>query len=173
LGDSFPPQDVSGVYVWTVPVEGAYFVHYVGESPAIVNRWSDHQRDTLGGRSVIYDPDLLRGGIELKALYGDKGYATNLFEFTEVVARSAYENARICSRFLAVVDGVQRVRRSVESAIISALRNDSTNAARLLSNKGVSIDSANAVKIRCRSSWPTGIRVVGVPNEIEYGQNAE
>ena len=173
LGDAFPAQDVSGVYLWTVPVEGADLVHYVGEAGAIVSRWSDHHAFTLGGRYVIYDPELLRSGTELKVLYGDKGYAANMVEFTETVTRAAYENARICCRFLAVVDGDKSLRRTVESAILSTLRNGPAVDARLLSNSGLSITAANAVKIRCRSSWPAGVRVVGFPNELEYGQRIE
>lgn len=157
----------AGVYVWTIPTEQGHLLAYVGESSALVNRWHEHIRGQLGGYYQVYDPQLLRRGEGLKKLYECKNEQTPLVEFTKEIAQFAWENATAYDWYWALFPSDQNLRRAVESAILDAVIG--TPDGRLVTTNR-SVLSANASRVRCVSTWPDGVRVLGLREVVEYGE---
>lgn len=170
-------QDVpneAAVYVWTVEVEDKHFVVYVGESSRLLSRWSDHLWWLLGGQYQVYDSEKLRRG-EIETIYGFKGAAEHLTNFTGDFARAAFENAQIYRLWYALLPSPEFANRSnrmtVESAIHAQLASF-PELANKITNGRRSVLSRNASKIQCVNRWPDGINVAGLSSgqPFQYGE---
>lgn len=167
--DALPPNE-PGVYAWTIPTPQGHLLSYVGESAVILSRWDEHVRMTLGGDYQIYDPELLKSGTDLVTIYGNGNLGARLLTFTREIAAAAWENLAAFELFWALLPAdfprERTWRMAVESAILSAVAPPDD---RLICTR-LSVRSQNAWKIRCYSTWPSGVRILGLNDCVEYGE---
>lgn len=161
------PESKSGVYLWTIPIDEGYLVAYVGEAIDMCHRFSEHMMWQLGGGYEIYDVDELRSGQGLTKVYGNNGPSAKLNEFTKDISDTAWENLKSYCCFWAEVSGDKKTRQSVESALITSVRQ--SEHSRLLQNAKLSVKDHNAVELNCKLNWPDRVTVLGVPQTLEYG----
>ena len=171
-------QDIpneAAVYLWTVEVEGRHRVIYVGETRTLRQRWSDHLSLLLGGRYEMYDPIQLRQGKRARC-YGYEDASHHMTKFTEDVALTAFENARLYRLWYALLPlpefAIRSNRMGVESAILCHLqRHDHLKD--IITNGKLSVGSRNTRKVCCVNHWPNGIAAEGLAHEQamdEYGE---
>lgn len=64
---------LGGVYLWTIPLEGQYLTHYVGQTGGFAKRFRESEQWYRGGLQKIYDSGEFAMGI-LKKPYLMEGY---------------------------------------------------------------------------------------------------
>lgn len=127
-----PISKGKGIYLWTVPVNGIEYIHYVGQTGRSFGiRFKEHFRDQISGLYNIYDPLKLQQGIIHKLWNGlsfkgssNRDIEEYLLKWNELVSYSK-EYLKFSHLFFAPCDEDKRIRIRIESAIAVYLRSQS------------------------------------------------
>ena len=180
--NELPPEKTPGVYIWAVSTPSGRLLAYVGKAGDIRSRWSVHVYWLLGGGYHLYNVGDLRRGEGLRREYdfGKKDEFGNMTTvFAEFVKRFknlapiAKENLESYELYWAPVIGHDALRCSVESAIFYEIfhqKEIGAVAGKLLQNERPSRLPKNAIKVRCLSTWPNGVTIEGLFNELRFGE---
>jgi hypothetical protein len=114
-----------GIYLWTIPFEDKYLVHYVGETGvSFAFRTMEHIRNYLQGQYGLYEPEEFAKGRKIQLWSGMwKERRNNPSVLNQFLQRypefsTKYSDFLALLRFfLAPVESSQRIRQRIESAI--------------------------------------------------------
>ena len=124
-----PLSQRNGVYLWTIPFENNYLVYYVGQTGAsFAIRSFQHLQSYLNGLYRVYDPEkfakgekvLIWGGMWKPDRKEPKFMSEFLINYPQLAPKILIF-IRLFRIFVAPVDGNDRVRERIESAVARSL----------------------------------------------------
>lgn len=158
----FRPPPEPGVYLWAVREAVSYRIAYVGEAADLRTRFCQHVTWILGGGYKLY-ADPVRDPARYIPKW-DNFFETYLNQFDEL-SRLAYENAIAYSFFWAGLVGSAQMRKSVESALISAAK----KRGEAIQNVAPSRGPGRALKLCITSVFPAGVPLPAIDKIMFYG----
>ena len=124
-----PISQRNGVYSWTIPFENNYLVYYVGQTgTSFAARSLQHIQSYLDGFYRVYDSEkfakgekvLIWGGMWKSDRKEPKVMSDFLSNYLQL-APKILEFVKLFRIFVAPVDGDDRIRERIESAVSSCL----------------------------------------------------
>lgn len=120
----------SGIYLWTIPFKKQHLTYYVGETgKSFASRHTWHARNYMHGLYRVYDPDQFGKGMKILVWGGmwkpGKRDPRFMLEFLNRYSKFSsviYEFLGKLRIFLAPLDADRRVRKRIEAAIATPLR---------------------------------------------------
>lgn len=164
-------SESAGIYLWTVPIEDAYLVYYVGETGrSFSKRFAEHYAQHAAGFYHIYAPREFATGQKVMLWPGrhdvdQKRSVRECVEAFRSIATAISELSSLYRFFLAPSTAATGPRRRIESAIARTLY-ASPGKAGSFQDKGVHYESSTPGDPPLRCSIASASRLIEVPAEI-------
>lgn len=124
-----------GIYLWTFPEDGAYWINYVGiaHAKSIASRQSEHLGTFLSGNYLFYLSSELRVGDVTCAYRPSEGHEKYIKKLPELV-----QQLQLMQIFFAPLDSEKALLERIESGLITSLRDQGGQILKRLANERLS-----------------------------------
>lgn len=162
-----------GIYLWTIPFENKYLVHYVGETGvSFAYRTMEHIKNYLQGQYTLYEPEEFAKGKKIQLWSGmwkeRKSNPAVMHEFLQKYPEfsTKYFDFLTLLRFFAIpVESSRRVRQRIESAIARHLYKQ-PGIVGAFQDKGVRYLPRRSDEIPMLLKIKSSVRIISMPIEL-------
>lgn len=160
----------SGLYLFAVYKDNAYYPTYIGKATKISKRMKEHIEGMLGGTTWVYDiAETLSQGKLVYTQYrpNPSGVTRDFIDNYSERSKQVYQCLQSLHIFLALLDVTDEELQRVESAVINAAKKCELTS-EMIENQRMSRqpDPVNVVAVE--ASAPLGIELKGVVGSFSY-----